>query len=79
MKKFKNILEDSLAFHQITESTDLADIKGKHGKALTFTQYSGGKDAGRMLQLTQGMKYVQIDQEQAKKLAKELTKWLKSL
>jgi len=66
-------------------STDRKDITSNNNPTINSVSFSGGQERGRCLQLTQatmvagefkGYGYIQVDKNQARKLAKDLIDWL---
>ena len=78
MKDFKNILGNETS---LIEGVEIGEIKGtgkKGVEVLDVKQFSAGKDNGTMVQVTQGMKYIQLNRKHAAELAKILAKWSKT-
>jgi hypothetical protein len=51
-------------------------VTGRNGQhTMYFTQFYGGVDNGRMLQVTQNHQYVELTHYQALELAERLVKW----
>jgi len=67
-------------------STERNELTSNNSEAISVTSFSGGKERGRCLQLTQAqrdtnsgwsdMSYVQLDKEQAMLLVADITRWL---
>jgi len=67
-------------------STERNELTSKNSENVAVTSFSGGKDRGRCLQLTQShrdtnsgwtdMGHVQLDKEQAMQLVADMTRWL---
>ena len=63
-------------------STERNQLESKASKPVSVTSFSGGKDRGRCLQLTQSRinaditMYVQLDQEQVEQFMADAEDWL---
>lgn len=75
MKTYKELTAE------LTEGTDLESYKSTYKKEknrnILLTEFSGGEEDGRMLQLNVGMKNVQLTKADAAKVSKSLAKWAK--
>jgi hypothetical protein len=79
MKTYKDIVEGTDPTEAISEATDIAafDSDGDDRLEVLITQFSGGKERGKMLQIGDGRmgKFIQLNPVDAMKAGAEMVKW----